>query len=321
MISVSTGKISRPARNVFTLARQEALKFKHQYIATEHILLGLILEESCIASRLLRDLGVDYARVRKIIEDIVGIGQGSPNSSLPLTPRIKRVIDLAINEAWQLGQPKLETEHLLLGLIREGDGIAINVLKVLDINPEIVGDRVLRAMLDSSPNLRIPVEFSEQLKNVLSPGKIVESNGIFIVHGHDEAAKESVARFIERSGAKPIILHEQPNAGKTIIEKFEDNSDVGFAVVLLTPDDIGAPKEKKDQPRLRARQNVILELGYFMGKLGRGRVCALYKEGVEIPSDYQGVLYIPMDSAGAWRMALAKEIKNADIEIDLNKAL
>ncbi len=144
-------------------------------------------------------------------------------------------------------------------------------------------------------------------------------NDIFIVHGHDEAAKESVARFTERLSLRTIILHEQPSAGRTIVEKFEYYSNVGFAVVLLTPDDIGASKVNKDETRPRARQNVILELGYFMGKLGRGRVCALYKEGVEIPSDYQGVLYIPMDSAGAWRMALAKEIKNAGIEVDLNK--
>lgn len=142
---------------------------------------------------------------------------------------------------------------------------------------------------------------------------------IFIVHGHDEAAKESVARFVEKLGIEAIILHEQPNAGRTIIEKFEDHSNVGFAIVLLTPDDIGAPKDRTNETKPRARQNVILELGYFMGKLGRGRVCALYKEGVEIPSDYQGVLYIPMDSAGAWRMALAKEIKNAGIDVDLNK--
>ncbi len=147
------------------------------------------------------------------------------------------------------------------------------------------------------------------------PGK-----DIFIVHGHDEAAKESVARLIEKLGLRAIILHEQPNAGRTIVEKFEDYSNVGFAIVLLTPDDLGASSDKRvSKYKPRARQNVILELGYFMGKLGRGRVCALYKEGVEIPSDYQGVLYIQMDDAGAWRMSLAKEIKQAGIEADLNK--
>lgn len=148
---------------------------------------------------------------------------------------------------------------------------------------------------------------------------LLNGDGVFIVHGHDETAKESAARFIEKLGLKAIILHEQSNAGRTIIEKFEANSNVAFALVLLTPDDIGAPKDKKDEAKPRARQNVILELGYFMGKLGRGRVCVLYKEGVEIPSDYQGVLYIPMDSADAWRMTLAKEIKEAGLPVDLNK--
>jgi hypothetical protein len=147
------------------------------------------------------------------------------------------------------------------------------------------------------------------------------ARNIFIVHGHDEAAKESVARFVEKLGLEAIILDEQPNAGRTIIEKFEAHSNVGFAIVLLTPDDVGAPKDKTTETKSRARQNVILELGYFIGKLGRGRVCALYKEGVEIPSDYQSVLYIQMDSAGAWRTLLAKEIKNAGLDVDLNKAL
>jgi predicted nucleotide-binding protein len=97
--------------------------------------------------------------------------------------------------------------------------------------------------------------------------------------------KESVARFLEKLDLRPIILHEQPNKGRTVIEKFEAHSDVGFAVVLLTPDDVGGLASSPDKLSRRARQNVILELGYFIGKLGRAKVCALYKEGVEIPSD------------------------------------
>ncbi len=116
----------------------------------------------------------------------------------------------------------------------------------------------------------------------------------------------------------PIILHEQPNAGLTIIEKFENYSDTVFAVILLTPDDTCIDDGSKKRI-LRARQNVIFELGYFIGKLGRQRVCALYKEGVEIPSDFQGVLYIPLDSKGAWKFELSKEIKQAGIDVDLNR--
>ncbi|MHC1596217.1 MAG: TIR domain-containing protein [Candidatus Syntropharchaeales archaeon] len=144
-------------------------------------------------------------------------------------------------------------------------------------------------------------------------------NDVFIVHGSDEAAKESVARFIERLDLNSIILHEQPNAGRTIIEKFEEYSNVGFAIVLLTPDDICASEDEKENLKPRARQNVIFELGYFIGRLGRERVCALYKKDVEIFSDYQGVLYVPMDSNDGWQLKLAKEIKAAGIDVDMNK--
>jgi predicted nucleotide-binding protein len=143
---------------------------------------------------------------------------------------------------------------------------------------------------------------------------------VFIVHGHDEAAKLALARFIEKLDLIPVILHERPNEGRTIIEKFEDHADVGFAVVLMTPDDVGASADDKENLEPRARQNVILELGFFLGKLGRKQVCALFKD-VKIPSDYDGVLYVPMDRQGGWRLKLAKEMKAVGIEIDLNKVM
>ncbi len=152
-------------------------------------------------------------------------------------------------------------------------------------------------------------------------GSRLGGKSIFVVHGHDEAAKQSVARLLERLTLRALILHEQPNAGRTLIEKFEDYSDVRFAVIVLTPDDVGYPNGREAEAKSRARQNVIFELGFFIGKLGRKRVCAIYKEGVEIPSDYIGVLYIPMDAAGAWQLRLAKELKHAGIEVDPNKLL
>lgn len=148
-----------------------------------------------------------------------------------------------------------------------------------------------------------------------------QTKKVFVVHGHDNEVKETVARFIEKLGLIPVVLHEKPNAGKTIIEKFEVFSDVGFAVVLLTPDDIGAAASDPKTLKPRARQNVILELGYFMGKLTRFRVCALYKPGVEIPSDYQGVLYVEYDGGGAWKQKLAQELVEANFSIDLDGLL
>ena len=145
---------------------------------------------------------------------------------------------------------------------------------------------------------------------------------VFIVHGHDEAAKHAIARFVERLGLKAIILDEQANKGQTIIEKFEEHAgEVGFAIVLLTPDDVGAPKDKEDNLKPRARQNVILELGYFLRALGREHVCVLYKEEVELPSDIHGILYVPMDSFDGWKQKLAKEMKQAGLPINPEKLL
>jgi predicted nucleotide-binding protein len=150
----------------------------------------------------------------------------------------------------------------------------------------------------------------------------VASGKVFVVHGHDEGARETVARFIGNLGLEPIILHEQASQGRTIVEKLERHGDVGYAVVLLTPDDAGGKKGTSPYDLLpRARQNVILELGYFLGRLGRDRVCALYRGELELPSDYMGVIYISFDSGGGWRLPLAKELKAADFDVDINKAL
>lgn len=152
--------------------------------------------------------------------------------------------------------------------------------------------------------------------------RVINSKKVFVVHGHDEAAKEASARHIEKLGLEAIILHEQPSSGKTIIEKFETYSgDIGFAVVLLTADDVGGRAEPTPTLLPRARQNVVLELGYFVGKLGRGRVCVLHKGGVELPSDFNGVIYIEMDAPGAWRTKLAQEFIEARLSINLEGLL
>ena len=146
-------------------------------------------------------------------------------------------------------------------------------------------------------------------------------NRVFLVHGHDEAARESVARLLERLGLEPIILSEQPSGGRTIIEKFEHYGDVDFAVVLLTPDDVGHPEGAPEKTRPRARQNVLVELGYFVGRLSRRRVCALHRGDVEIPSDLHGVVYVPLDEAGAWKLRLSSELRQAGINVDLNRVV
>ena len=147
------------------------------------------------------------------------------------------------------------------------------------------------------------------------------SERVFVIHGHDEAARQAVARFLKNLELEPIILHEQSSRGRTIIEKFEQHAEVGFVVALLTPDDVGACKGEENNLNPRARQNVIFEFGYLIGKLSRKRVCALVKGNVEKPSDYDGVLYIPLDDSGGWKMELIKELKAAGFDVDANKAV
>lgn len=147
-----------------------------------------------------------------------------------------------------------------------------------------------------------------------------ENKKVFVVHGHDEGPRESVARFLATLGFTPVILHEQANQGRTIIEKIEAHGAVGFAVVLLTPDDVGRAKGA-DSLQPRARQNVVLELGIFIAKLGRNRVCVLKRGALEVPSDYAGVVYEPYDDGSAWKQALARELEAAGYEIDWNKVM
>ena len=143
---------------------------------------------------------------------------------------------------------------------------------------------------------------------------------VFIVHGHDEAPREAVARFLEKLDFEAVILHERPNKGRTIIAKFQQEAaDVGYAVVLMTPDDYGGKDgEQAKGGKPRARQNVVFELGFFIGVLGPERVAALVKGNVERPSDFEGVIYISIEDSG-WRLQLAKELEAAGFTFDWAK--
>lgn len=149
------------------------------------------------------------------------------------------------------------------------------------------------------------IEEDASISQYISKDRTYYNRG-FIIHGHDESKKFEVARFIENDlKRKAIILHEQPNKGKTIIEKFESHSTVDFAEAIWTADDEGQSKTEQVS-RARARQNVIFETGFFIGTLGRQNVIVLYEHGVEIPSDYSGVIFIPLENN--WKDDLRKEI-------------
>jgi predicted nucleotide-binding protein len=145
------------------------------------------------------------------------------------------------------------------------------------------------------------------------------STRVFIVHGHDEKRLLEVKEILKSQNLLPVVLKDEPNGGATVIEKFEKNADVGFAVILFTADDIGSAKSASGNHQPRARQNVILELGYFIGRLTRARVCALNDSGVELPSDIHGIVYTLLDDGGAWRYKLLDELKHAGYNVDKNK--
>ena len=146
------------------------------------------------------------------------------------------------------------------------------------------------------------------------------SNRVFVVHGHDESLKVNVARFIEKLGYEAVILHERANRGQTVIEKIESNTDVGFAIILYSPDDLAQSKAEAEHGKLRfrARQNVVFEHGYLIAKLGRSRVATLVTGELELPSDISGVVFV---NSANWQINVAKEMKAAGYLIDFNRLM
>jgi predicted nucleotide-binding protein len=172
---------------------------------------------------------------------------------------------------------------------------------------------------EAAPVGSLQLESREEFEPAYAVGSL--PSRVFIIHGHNISVKESVARFLEKLGLEAIILHEQPNKGNTVIEKFELHAEVNFAIALMTGDDEARIASSSAPLKRRPRQNVLFEFGYFIGKLGRNHVCALVEKDVEIPSDYHGVVYIDLDPAGHWKFDLVRELKAAGFDVDANLAI
>jgi predicted nucleotide-binding protein len=172
--------------------------------------------------------------------------------------------------------------------------------------------------LDGTP-LAPPPRPVSATRSSQAPADAPDSGPIFVVHGHDHGLLHQAVRVLERATSREVVvLHEQPNAGRTIIEKFEAHAvNASYAVVLLTPDDKGGALGRDQQSR--ARQNVIFELGFFFGRLGRRRVAVLLAPEVEQPSDITGLLYIPVDSSGSWKFVLARELRESGISVAMDR--
>ncbi len=201
-------------------------------------------------------------------------------------------------------QTRIDAENMFFGF-SSLESTFVDNKSVIDITKEIF-KKITPKINKDNGNIK------EELSNT--------SNKVFIVHGQDETLKVEIARFVEKLGLEAVILHEQANQGNTIIEKFERNtSEIGYAIILYTPCDKGCPSNDSENLKNRARQNVVFEHGYFIGKLGRSKVAAIVKGEIETPSDIAGVVYLSY--SGNWKLDLAKEMKVAGLEVDMNKAL
>jgi len=176
------------------------------------------------------------------------------------------------------------------------------------------------------PNIKSKIYALPETQKPIPKGNAYSSSVVFIVHGRDHKPMKELKAMLKKFGLKPMVLHEQPSGSRTIVEKLEKYANVvGYAFVILTPDDRGGAFRGKvpilggftlENSSFRARQNVILEFGYFIGKLGRDRVCCLYKGDVELPSDMHGTVYMPFkDSINEVKDEIVKELKEANYEI------
>jgi len=226
------------------------------------------------------------------------------------------------------GRPDLAIVDLALSQASGelSSGRAIDAMIPTIIVAEALTPDLMRDSFRRKPGYLPPVvdliSVDEGTEEVLKSLRRALTPRVFLAHGHDLAARDEVVGFLKSLNLRPVVLSDHAEAGQTILEKFEDFSDVAFAVILLTPDDIGGGNFGEMRPR--ARQNIIFELGYFFGKLGRRRVVALYKkkEGeLEMPTDYSGIMYIDMDSAGNWKMPLVVEMRVAGFDIDFTQVL
>jgi predicted nucleotide-binding protein len=176
---------------------------------------------------------------------------------------------------------------------------------------------MIKAKLKSLKNLEQKIEILKSSDADDRTSSELDKSKIFIVHGHDDATKNEVARFVEKLGFEAIILHEKASSGKTIIEKIEHYSNVGFGIVLYTACDVGAKVNNDGKLNQRARQNVVFEHGYLIGKIGRENVCALVKGNIEKPNDISGVVYVSLNED--WKTQLGKELVQSGYNFEASR--
>lgn len=256
----------------------------------------------------------DYEKLKKLIGDISFLLQNKVTTEGDSFITWKNRVELFLNRRY--GSSSFELQQFKEISFYRSSIAELNGMISVDHWPEC--RKGLHIAQDLLNTLLVDLKDEDTAVPTSAPQKQLSNfQKVFIVHGHDGELKESVARIIEKQGIEATILSEKENQGKTIIEKIERNSEVGGAICLFTADDYGKEKEETEE-KARARQNVVFEAGFFMGKLGREHVVLLADPGIEMPSDLSGVVYT---NTRNWQFDLLRELKKMGYGVDLNKLL
>jgi predicted nucleotide-binding protein len=299
-------RFTQRARRVLSLAHQEAEQSRNNNIGTEHLLLGLMDEEGGVAGRVLRELGMTSDRVREVIRRVTTSSSSFDPNRVELASETQQVLEHAVDEARRLGHHYIGTEHILLGLVRV-DSTAMEVLRRLGVTAEQIRRQTRRVLNESAaaPASNFPSRTEARAKSL---------SKVLLLYGRDLEAKQVVASYVESLGLQVIPLNENSFATIDI-----SAAETTFVIILLMPDDTVASASDPQLTSFRAGQNIIYEFGFFHGKLGPNRVCALFKRNgeteLELPAASLRGPCVRLDSAGEWKGWLARQMREAGLII------
>ena len=298
-------RFTQRARSVLSFAHQETERARNNFIGTEHLLIGLMLEEGGVAGRVLRELGLSTDRLRQTIKKITTVSDNFDPARVELGSQTQKTLEFAVDEARRLGHHYIGTEHILLGLVLVDD-VATEVLRRLGVTAEQIRRQTRRVLNETTARASNMTSRADTKTESLSQ--------VLLMYGSDLDSKQVVADYVESLGVQVIPLNENSFATIDILA-----TEATFVIILLTPDDMVVSASDPQRTSFRAGQNIIYEFGFFHGKLGPKRVCALFKSNgeteLELPAGSLRGVCVRLDPAGEWKGWLARQLREAGLTI------